>query len=74
MFYITINGSVVRTNIKSMKKRPPIRIATKKNDKSPIYAFEVKTGPAKLIYSPDQPIMGCGARLVLETEEVEVIK
>lgn len=64
--FITINGHTIRKNAVNKTKDAPIRIAKSQRDKKPRYAHEVMiSGPSQLIYSPDEPIMGCGARLVL---------
>ena len=64
--FITINGHTIRKNALHGTKEPPIRIATSQRDKKPRYARKITIcGPSQLLYSPDEPIMGCGARLVL---------
>ena len=64
--YISINGQTIRKNARHQLDEPPIRIAKSQRDKKPRYAREVMiTGPSQLLYSADEPIMGCGARLVL---------
>lgn len=64
--YISINGQTIRKNSRTGTKEPPIRIAKSQRDKSPRYAHEIAiAGSSHLLYSPDEPIMGCGARLVL---------
>ncbi len=64
--YISINGHTIRKNAVNGTDEPPIRIARSQRDKKPRYAHEIAiAGPSKLLYSPDEPIMGCGARLVL---------
>ena len=64
--YISINSHTIRRNAQTGSNDPPIRIARSQSDKKPVYASSVTiTGPSRLLYSPDAPIMGCGARLVL---------
>jgi hypothetical protein len=72
--YVSINGHTIRKNAVTGSNEPPIRIAKSKNDGKPRYAREIAIhGPSRLIYSPEKPILKCGARLVLEAETVEVI-
>lgn len=67
MKYVTINGHVIAANNRGGAIMPPIRIAKSKRDKRPVYCYEADiVGPATLRYSPHEPIMACGARLVLE--------
>lgn len=63
---ITINGHTIRKNAVNGTDLPPIRIAKSQRDKKPRYAHEINiAGPSQLLYSASEPIMGCGARLVL---------
>jgi hypothetical protein len=73
--YLSVNGHVIRKNAVHGTKIPPIRIAKTKSDKKPRYAREVKIiGPAKLIYDPTHKILACGARLVIQCEDVKILK
>lgn len=77
MEYVSINGHVIRSNAKRGTDEPPIRIARSKHDKKPRYAREITIkGSSRLIYSPAKPILGCGARLVIETSDgaIEVVR
>lgn len=77
MEYVSINRNVIASNAKNKTKNPPIRIAKSKSDKKPRYAYEITiSGPSRLIYQPDEPVLSCGARLVLETEtgNVKIIR
>lgn len=74
MKYVSVNSHIIRKNAKHGTKEAPIRIARSKSDKSPIYASSIELiGNSKLIYDPNKPIMSCGARLVIETEDVKVV-
>jgi hypothetical protein len=71
MLYISVNAHTIRRNARSGTSDPPIRIARSKSDKKPLYVNDVEVvGGARLRYSADKPILKCGARLVLECEEV----
>lgn len=75
MLYVSINGQTVRSNARRGTNEPPIRIATSKNDRKPRYAHEIEiSGPSRLIYSPDKPVLKCGARLVIEAEQVSIVR
>lgn len=65
--YVSINGHIIRKNAKHGTNIAPIRIAKSRSDKKPQYAHEITiTGASRLLYSPDKPILSCGARLVIE--------
>lgn len=73
--FVSINGKVIRKNAVLGSNEPPIRIARTRYDAKPQYAHEIRiVGDSRLVYSPDKPIMKCGARLVLEAQSVEVIR
>lgn len=75
--YVSINIHTIRGNFKNGTEEPPIRIARKLNDKDPRYALEIKINePCRLVYSPHEPILGCGARLVIEAPDgsVEIVR
>jgi len=67
MKYVTINKHIIAANARRGERNPPIRIARSANDKAPVYCMEAEIiGPARLVYSPSEPMLSCGARLVLE--------
>lgn len=72
MSLITINRNTIAGNAKHGTTNPPIRVA-KTPHGGALYGKKVsikdESGKVvgRLIYSPHEPIMGCGARLVLET-------
>lgn len=64
--FISINGQTIRKNAVLGTNEPPIRIARSQSDSKPIYAHEIHIlGPSQLLYSADEPIIRCGARLAL---------
>lgn len=71
--FVSINGHTIRSNAKHGKDDPPIRIAKTPFDKKPVYAHEIEFGPGKLVYNGER-IMGCGARLVLQADEVRIVR
>lgn len=63
MFYTHINRNLVG------KREPVVRFQKGKYGE-PTYAFEVELpAGSRVIYSPDEPILPCGARLVIASEE-----
>lgn len=73
--YVSINSHVIRSNAKNGTNAPPIRIAKNKSDPSPVYAREIEIdGPSRLIYNSKNPIMKCGARLVLEASNIRITR
>ncbi len=70
MKYVSINGNVIRR-----RGDRPIRIARTPSDAKPIYANEIELiGPSRLRYDPERRIMRCGARLIIECADVNVIR
>lgn len=64
--FISINGQTIRKNAVTGSKDPPIRIGRSQSDSKPVYAHAIDIlGPSQLIYSPEEPIIRCGARLAL---------
>lgn len=73
--YVSINGHTIRSNAKHGTDEPPIRIAASKSDSKPRYAREIEiSGPSRLIYTANKPLLKCGARLVIETEDVRIVR
>lgn len=67
-WYIHINR-----NLKGSKE-PIVRFQRGKYGK-PTYCYEVAFDGGRVVYDPDNPILPCGARLVIETEtEPRVIR
>lgn len=79
MKYVSINGHHIRSNARALKAgslamKAPIRVARSRNDKHPSYAFSVEIiGNSKLMYNPLEPILNCGARLVLVADDVRIV-
>lgn len=74
-FYVHINRGVIDSNRRNKTNDPPITIKRGKTGKA-TYAHEVELpAGAKMIYSPHEPILSCGARLVVTTQtEPKVIR
>ena len=79
MKYIHVNQGNIRGNLKTKRTgryqelKPVITIKEGKNN---VYCNAVAIlGPSKVIYGHDEPLLSCGARVVIETDaEVEVIE
>lgn len=73
--YVHVNKNVIASNRKHGRNEPAVRFQKGKYGKA-TYAHEVEIeGPSRMIYSPHEPILPCGARLVVATEaNVRVIK
>ena len=73
--YISVNRHTIAKNRKHGTKEPPLRIAKGRNGK-PIYASEVEwSGPARVVYDEENPILKCGARLAIVVEgDVKVVR
>lgn len=75
MRYISVNSHVIRRNTRTGSNEPPIRIARSRHDKRPVYAWDVAIkGPSRLLYDKDNPILACGARLVLVCQDVTIVR
>ncbi len=73
--FVSVNSHVIRSNARHGRNEPPIRIARTKSDSKPEYAREVSlSGNVKMLYTPDGAILACGARLVIQADEVKVLK
>jgi hypothetical protein len=73
--YVSINGHTIRSNAKHGRNEPPIRIARTPSDSKPTYAHEITLkGDSRLVYDPAKAIMRCGARLVIVSDDVEVVR
>ena len=79
MKYIHVNQGNIKGNLKTVRTgrdqelKPVITI---KEGKSNVYCNAVAIlGPSKVIYGHDEPLLSCGARVVIETTaEVEIIE
>jgi len=73
MHFININKHTIAKNTKHGTNDPPIRVSNTKTGKAE-YCSELeildKNGEvvAKILYNPHQPILKCGARLVIVAE------
>ena len=64
-WYIHVNQHVIRKNINAEVKEPPIAIRRLKGPVRYVYSCDIPDG-SRIVYSPDNPILDCGARLVIE--------
>lgn len=69
MWYVHVNQHVIRKNIRAKDKEPPISIRKGKSGPANyVYQCELPAGSV-MVYSPDEPLLSCGARLVIECPE-----
>ena len=75
MWYVNINKHVIASNAKHGTSDPPVRFCKGKAGKQ-TYCHEVELpAGSRVIYSPDKPILKCGARLVIQCpDEPKVIR
>lgn len=66
-WYIHVNRHVIAANTKNGTSNPAVRIQHGKHGKGQLFHEVELPGPSKVIYSPDRPILPCGARLVIVT-------
>lgn len=73
--FVHVNRNIIASNAKHGTNKPAVRVQKGKRG-APLYAHEVEiAGPSRVIYQPHEPILPCGARLVIATEsEVRVVK
>jgi len=68
MYYTHVNRGIIDRNRKRHENAPPITIKRGKTGKA-TQAFEVELpAGSRMIYSPHEPILPCGARLVIVSE------
>lgn len=74
MYYTHINRNVIDRNRKNGTEDPAVRFQKGKYGK-PTYAFEVELPPAsRVLYRPSgPPILPCGARLVIVSDQEPVV-
>lgn len=73
MWYTHVNRNTINSNTKNGTSLPAVRIQEGKNGK-PVYGFEVELpAGSRMIYSPHEPLLKCGARLVIESETAPTI-
>ena len=70
-WYVHVNQHKIRKNIHATDSELSPPIAIRRGKSGPVvYAFDVRLPAGSVIrYSPHQPILSCGARLVIECEE-----
>lgn len=73
-YYIHVNQHIIRKNIGATEKEPPVAVRRGKTGGVQYgMAFRIPGGSV-IRYSPDVPILSCGARLVIECDsEPEII-
>lgn len=72
-WYVHVNQHKIRKNIHAEEIDPPIAVKRGKSG-TPRYCNSVELGhSSRLVYSPHQPLLSCGARLVIECEEEPII-
>ncbi len=66
-YYVHINRHTIDRNRKNGTNEPVVRYQRGKYGKS-TYAHRVRIREGEVIYSAHEPILPCGARLVIATE------
>lgn len=68
MYYIHVNKNTIASNRKHSRDEPAVRFQKGKYGK-PVYAHRVAFDGGELVYKPSgEPLLPCGARLVIQTE------
>jgi hypothetical protein len=75
MFYTHVNRNTIDSNRKNGTDEPTVRFQKGKYGK-PVYAHRVRIdGPCEVISSMHEPLLPCGARLVIaSTVKPEVVQ
>lgn len=64
-WFINVNKHVIARNARSGSDEPPVRISKGKAGK-PVYCHEASIPHgSRIVYSANEPILKCGARLVI---------
>lgn len=72
-FYTHVDRGVIDANRKHGRNDPPVTIKHGKRGRS-IKAFEVELpAGSRMIYSPHEPVLPCGARLVVVSQQQPVV-
>jgi hypothetical protein len=72
-WFVHVNKNTIASNRKHGTADAAIRIQRGRHGKS-VYCNRVRIKDAEFIYSPNDPLLPCGARMVLTTEiEPEII-
>lgn len=72
-FYTHINRGIIDANRKHGRNDPPITIKRGKYGRA-VTAHEVELpSRARMIYSPHEPLLPCGARLVVVSDEMPIV-
>lgn len=66
-WFVHVNKNTIASNRKHGQCEPPIRFQNGKYGK-PVYANRVRIKEGEFIYSPHEPLLPCGARMVISTE------
>jgi hypothetical protein len=73
LWYTHVNRNTINSNTKHGKHDPPIRIQFGTYGQS-IYCNSVELpSSSRMVYSPDVPILPCGARLVIISDQKPTI-
>lgn len=65
-WYVNINKHTIASNTKNNTNAPPVRISRGKSGEG-VYCSEVELpAGSRVVYSAHDPILKCGARLVIE--------
>jgi len=70
--YISVNKQTVAKNSRTGSRDPAIAVRTSKSGKAEMVNRVAINGPCEVIYTPDKPILKCGARLVIEADAEDV--
>lgn len=74
MYYTHINRGIIDANRKHGRADHPICVRKGKYGK-PEYGSSVYfEGPTRIVYNPEVPLLPCGARLVVISEEKPVVE
>jgi len=69
LFYTHVNRGIIDSNRKNGTNDPPVVVKRGKTGKG-WYANEVELPPgSRMVYSAHNPILSCGARLVIISEQ-----
>lgn len=65
-WYVHVNQHKIRSNINAEETQPPIAIKRGKRGSSVYCSGVALPDGSVLVYNPTNPILSCGARLVIE--------
>jgi hypothetical protein len=74
MTFVSVHAHTIRANAKHGRNDPADPVARTSSYSKPRDAREIKlVGKTTVIYSPDWPLLKCGARMAIQDDSIKII-